>query len=60
MSGQSFAFGGGSRIAKPLRGGGGGGEQLPVAGVPTISSLKDMDSNGSAGKRGSWFSNIRV
>jgi len=57
MSGQSFAFGGGSRIAKPLRGGG-GGEQLPVAGVPTISSLKDMDSG--AGKRGSWFSNMMV
>lgn len=61
MSGQSFAFSGGSRIAKPLRGGGGGGEQLPVAGVPTISSLKDMDVQGSgAGKRGSWFSNMRV
>lgn len=60
MSGQSFAFSSGSRIAKPLRGGGGGGEQLPVAGVPTINSLKDMDAGGggSAGKRGSWFSNI--
>jgi kinesin family protein 5 len=59
MSGQSFAFSGGSRIAKPLRGGG-GGEQLPAAGVPTINSLKDMDANGAAGKRGSWFSNIMV
>lgn len=60
MSGQSFAFSGGSRIAKPLRGGG-GGEQLPVAGVPTINSLKDMDvQGGGAGKRGSWFSNMRV
>lgn len=60
MSGQSFAFNGGSRIAKPLRGGG-GGEQLPAAGVPTINSLKDMDvQGGGAGKRGSWFSNMRV
>lgn len=57
MSGQAFAFSGGSRIAKPLRGGG-GGEQLPVAGA--INSLKDMDANGGAGKRGSWFSNMRV
>jgi kinesin family member 5 len=43
-TGFSFANAG-SRIAKPLRGGGG---DAPV--VPTISSLQN-----EGGKRGSWF-----
>jgi kinesin family protein 5 len=53
----SFAFGGGSRIAKPLRGGGDA-----VAPVPTLSSLQQQDANGGAagGKRSSWFFNQRA
>ncbi|KAI4138815.1 MAG: hypothetical protein L6R39_006592 [Caloplaca ligustica] len=60
-SGPGFSFGGaGSRIAKPLRGGGafdqanggGGGPNLPF-----ISSLQSQEANGSpgGGKRSSWF-----
>ncbi|KAL8689291.1 MAG: hypothetical protein Q9224_004671, partial [Gallowayella concinna] len=60
-SGSGFSFGGaGSRIAKPLRGGGpfdhsnggGGGPNLRF-----ISSLQNQDANGSpsSGKRSSWF-----
>ena len=51
-----FSFGGaGSRIAKPLRGGGAmeiaGGPNLPV-----LSSLQAQEANGSGGgKRTSWF-----
>lgn len=54
--GGAFA-GAGSRIAKPLRGGGGGGE-LPS--IPTISSLQGQEvGGGNAGKRSSWFFNQR-
>ena len=43
-----FSFGGaGSRIAKPLRGGGGDGS----AAIPTISGLQNEGGN----KRTSWF-----
>lgn len=61
-SGSGFSFGGaGSRIAKPLRGGGpfdhangggGGGPNLRF-----ISSLQSQEANGSpaSGKRSSWF-----
>jgi len=50
-TGGGFSFSGaGSRIAKPLRGGGG----LESAGpIPTISGLQN-DGAGN-GKRGSWF-----
>jgi kinesin family protein 5 len=59
-SGASFAFGGGSRIAKPLRGGGGGAGDGSVA-MPTISSLQAQETNGaSAGRRSSWFFNQRA
>ncbi|KAL8829191.1 MAG: hypothetical protein Q9170_006286 [Blastenia crenularia] len=63
-SGPGFSFGGaGSRIAKPLRGGGvfdhangasGGGPNLPF-----LSSLQSQEANGSpgSGKRSSWFFN---
>ena len=51
-----FSLGGaGSRIAKPLRGGG-GGEQLnggPV--LPILNGLQARDANGGNGKRSSWF-----
>lgn len=60
-----FNFGGtGSRIAKPLRGGGGSGATNDVFSGnaaptnPTLSSLQAQDHNstsGSPGKRGSWF-----
>jgi len=40
----------GSRIAKPLRGGGGLESSNPI---PTISGLQNEATNG--GKRGSWF-----
>ncbi|KAL8681857.1 MAG: hypothetical protein Q9186_002089 [Xanthomendoza sp. 1 TL-2023] len=60
-TGSGFSFGGaGSRIAKPLRGGGpfdhsnggGGGPNLRF-----ISSLQNQEANGSpsSGKRSSWF-----
>jgi kinesin family protein 5 len=49
--GASFAFGGGvgSRIAKPLRGGGGDGPALPI-----IGSLQ-KDGEEPKNKRTSWF-----
>lgn len=61
QGGSGFSFGGaGSRIAKPLRGGGpldqgggGGGPNLRF-----ISSLQGHETNGgspSSGKRSSWF-----
>jgi len=55
----SFAFGGGSRIAKPLRGGGGGVDT--VGPIPTLSSLQQQDvtSGANGGKRSSWFFNQR-
>lgn len=44
-----FSFGGaGSRIAKPLRGGGGDS----VSSVPAVAGLQN---EGSGGKRSSWF-----
>ncbi|KAI1079469.1 P-loop containing nucleoside triphosphate hydrolase protein [Whalleya microplaca] len=50
-SGGGFSFtGAGSRIAKPLRGGGAAGDA--PAPVPTVSSLQN---EGNAGKRSSWF-----
>ncbi|KAI9793780.1 MAG: Kinesin heavy chain [Piccolia ochrophora] len=60
--GGGFNFGGaGSRIAKPLRGGGGemnGGAQAPI---PVLSNLqgKESGSGGGNGKRSSWFFNQR-
>lgn len=60
---SGFSFGGaGSRIAKPLRGGGGNeyvnGAQQPN--IPTISNLQAQEANGNTGvgsgpKRTSWF-----
>jgi kinesin family protein 5 len=52
----SFAFGGGSRIAKPLRGGGG----VDVAAVPTLASLQAQEASMAGGKRSSWFFNQRA
>lgn len=53
-----FNFGGaGSRIAKPLRGGG-VNEQMNGAGpnIPVLSGLQAQEANGSpGGKRSSWF-----
>lgn len=51
-AGASFAFGGGvgSRIAKPLRGGGGDGPALPIIG----SLQKDGEAEPKI-KRTSWF-----
>ncbi|RYP81070.1 hypothetical protein DL770_005981 [Monosporascus sp. CRB-9-2] len=49
-SGSGFSFANaGSRIAKPLRGGGAGGD---APAVPTISSLQN---EGTTSKRSSWF-----
>ena len=57
-SGASFAFGGavGSRIAKPLRGGGASVQDGPV--LPALSNLQQQESSGG-GKRSSWFFNQR-
>ncbi|KAF2465596.1 kinesin-domain-containing protein [Lindgomyces ingoldianus] len=57
-TGASFAFGGavGSRIAKPLRGGGGPVQDGPV--LPVLSNLQ-QESGNSGGKRSSWFFNQR-
>ena len=51
-SGASVAFGGaGSRIAKPLRGGGGAeGPTLPV-----LSGLQQQEAANGGGKRSTWF-----
>jgi kinesin family protein 5 len=56
-AGASFAFGGGvgSRIAKPLRGGGGDGPSLPIIG----NLQKDGEAEPNKGKRTSWFFNQR-
>ena len=43
------------RIAKPLRGGGGGGDGHPS--VPTFAGLQQQESSGN--KRSSWFFNQR-
>ncbi|KAF2262712.1 kinesin-domain-containing protein [Lojkania enalia] len=61
-SGASFAFGGavGSRIAKPLRGGGGPVQDGPV--LPVLSNLQAQESGNpgsGGGKRSSWFFNQR-
>jgi kinesin family protein 5 len=56
--GASFAFGGGvgSRIAKPLRGGGGPVQDGPV--LPIIGNLQKQDGDeGNKAKRTSWFFN---
>jgi kinesin family protein 5 len=57
----SFAFGGaGSRIAKPLRGGGGTAGHEGVGALPTLASLQGGENGASAGKRSSWFFNQRT
>lgn len=60
-SNASFAFGGavGSRIAKPLRGGGGPVQDGPV--LPVLSNIQAQEAgnSGSTGKRTSWFFNQR-
>jgi kinesin family protein 5 len=60
-AGASFAFGGagGSRIAKPLRGGGGPVQDGPV--LPVLSNLQAQEAGqgGGQGKRTSWFFNQR-
>jgi len=60
-AGASFAFGGGvgSRIAKPLRGGGGPVQDGPV--LPVIGNLQKQDGEAEAskGKRTSWCFNQR-
>jgi kinesin family protein 5 len=59
-SGASFAFGGavGSRIAKPLRGGGGPVQDGPV--LPVLSNLQAQEAGSGQGKRTSWFFNQRA
>ena len=56
---QGFSFGGaGSRIAKPLRGGGAfDGLGINGAGisVPTVSGLQAQEASEARGKRSSWF-----
>lgn len=51
-----FTFGGaGSRIAKPLRGGG-ASDMAGGPNIPVLSSLQAQEANGSGGgKRSSWF-----
>ncbi|KAF2277122.1 kinesin-domain-containing protein [Westerdykella ornata] len=59
-SNASFAFGGavGSRIAKPLRGGGGNAPDGPV--LPALSNVQAQEAGqASSGKRTSWFFNQR-
>ncbi|RMJ26461.1 kinesin heavy chain [Aspergillus sp. HF37] len=52
--GGGFNFGG-SRIAKPLRGGGGGpGEPEATSGAPN-ATISGVQSQESTGKRSSWF-----
>ena len=52
--GGNFVFGGAvSRIAKPLRGGGGGVADAPA--MPTIATLQQQEVGGGGGKRSSWF-----
>ncbi|PSS25934.1 hypothetical protein M430DRAFT_95258 [Amorphotheca resinae ATCC 22711] len=54
-TGGGFPFG--SRIAKPLRGGGAGTEGAGSGSIPTIQGLQNevTGSSGSSGKRTSWF-----
>lgn len=57
-AGASFAFGGavGSRVAKPIRGGGSSVQDGPVH--PSINSLQGQDGGAQpSGKRTSWFFN---
>lgn len=66
-NGPGFSFGGaGSRIAKPLRGGGGAFDLAnggPGPNLPFISSLQNQEAaspgggGGGGGKRSSWFFN---
>lgn len=60
--GNSGPFAGGNpfgRIAKPLRGGGGGGDsQGPI--VPTFAGLQAQGAEGAGNKRSSWFFNQRT
>ena len=52
-------IGAGARIAKPLRGGGGGGDSS-INGNPSIPIISSLSSTeGSSGKRSSWFFNTR-
>ena len=52
-SGASVAFGGaGSRIAKPLRGGGGGAEGPTL---PVLSGPQQQEAANGGGKRSTWF-----
>lgn len=57
-----FNFGGaGSRIAKPLRGGGGSEYVNGGPNIPVLSGLQAQEANGSPtspGKRSSWFQNF--
>ena len=63
--GSSLFSGAASRIAKPLRGGGGtdGGISTPIVNggpsIPILSSLQSQASmnvgGGNGGKRSSWF-----
>ncbi|KAF2758465.1 kinesin-domain-containing protein [Pseudovirgaria hyperparasitica] len=57
-SNASFAFGGGSRIAKPLRGGGGAGagQSTEYAAQPALAGVQAQEA-GNSGKRSSWFFN---
>lgn len=51
-----FSFGGtGSRIAKPLRGGGGGEYLNSGPNIPVLNGLQAQEVNSGSGKRSSWF-----
>ena len=51
-----FPFSGaGSRIAKPLRGGGGGEYLNGGPNLPVLNGLQAQEVNGGSGKRSSWF-----
>ena len=54
---SGFSFGG-SRIAKPLRGGGGGGADVNGSG-PALPVLNGLQAQESQNKRSSWFFNQR-
>lgn len=56
-SNASFAFGG-SRIAKPLRGGGGANPSTEYAAQPALAGVQAQEA-GNTGKRSSWFFNQR-
>lgn len=59
VGGGGFSFSSmGSRIAKPLRGGGGGADGGgPI--VPTFSNLQRQEAEETRAKRSSWFFNQR-